>query len=64
VFYVIADALSVETPEDVYAVESKQVFVAESESPHRAHVADDADGLARVIGFGSPPVSDGHAYGE
>ncbi|WP_225333396.1 cupin domain-containing protein [Halomicrobium urmianum] len=64
VFYVIEGVLSVETPEAVYRVEPDQFFVAEPESPHRAHVAESADESARVIGVGAPPVSDGHGVEE
>ncbi|WP_436909387.1 cupin domain-containing protein [Halosimplex marinum] len=61
-FYVISGTLSVETPEETYRVEADQFFVAEPGSPHRAHVAGDADGPARVVGIGAPPVSDGHTF--
>jgi uncharacterized cupin superfamily protein len=61
-FYVISGTLSVETPEETYRVETDQFFVAEPESSHRAHVDDEADEAARVIGIGAPPVSDGHSY--
>ena len=61
-FYVISGTLSVETPEETYRVEADQFFVAEPGSPHRAHVGDEAEGPARVIGVGAPPVSDGHSY--
>lgn len=62
VFYVRSGTLSVETPEDLFRVEPGQFFVAEPGSPHRAHVADDADRQAEVVGMGAPPQSDGHAY--
>jgi len=62
VFYVLAGELSVGTPERVYAVEAGQFFVAEPESPHRAHNATDAKETLRVLGIGAPAVSDGHAY--
>lgn len=61
-FYVLEGTLSVETPDRTYRVEQGQFFVAEPESPHRAHNAADADGDARVIGVGAPPCSDGHSY--
>ncbi|MFW5974459.1 MAG: cupin domain-containing protein, partial [Natrialbaceae archaeon] len=61
VFYVVDGTLSVETPDRVYTVEAGQFFVAKPDSPHRAHVAEDADGPAEVVGMGAPPQSDGHA---
>ncbi|WP_123538821.1 cupin domain-containing protein [Halosimplex salinum] len=62
VFFVRSGTLSVETPDELYTVESGQFFVAEPGSPHRAHVADDAGEPASVLGLGAPPVSDGHSY--
>ena len=62
VFYVLSGTLSVETSEDLFRVEPGQFFVAEPGSPHRAHVADDADERVEVVGMGAPPQSDGHAY--
>lgn len=62
VFYVVEGELRVETPDREYVVERGQFFVAEPESPHRAFVADDADGTAVVLGIGAPPLDDGHAY--
>ena len=61
-FYVIEGELSVETPDRTYHVDSGRFFVAEPESPHRAHNPADADGDVRVIGMGAPPRSDGHSY--
>jgi quercetin dioxygenase-like cupin family protein len=61
-FYVVSGTLSVETPEEVYRVEAEEFFVADPGSAHRAHVADDADESARVIGMGAPPLSDGHVF--
>ncbi|MFB6308417.1 MAG: cupin domain-containing protein [Haloarculaceae archaeon] len=61
-FYVAEGELAVETPDRVYRVEQGQFFVAEPESPHRAHNPADADGTVRVVGIGAPPVSDGHKY--
>jgi len=63
-FYVLEGVLSVETPDARYRVEPGQFFVAEPESPHRAHVDESADEPARVIGMGAPPVSDGHSVEE
>ncbi|WP_226012355.1 cupin domain-containing protein [Halomicrobium salinisoli] len=63
-FYVLEGVLSVETPEAEYRVEPDQFFVAQPESPHRAHVDDNADQPARVIGMGAPPMSDGHSVEE
>lgn len=62
VFYVLDGILSVETPDDVLTVGPGQFFVAEPGSPHRAHVADDAEAECRVLGMGAPPLSDGHSY--
>jgi len=58
----LSGTLSVETPEEVFRVEAGQFFVAEPGSPHRAHVAADADESVEVVGMGAPPQSDGHAY--
>ncbi|NLV09862.1 cupin domain-containing protein [Halomicrobium mukohataei] len=62
VFYVREGQLSVETPDRTYTVDPGQFFVAEPGSPHRAHVAADADGECRLLGMGAPPQSDGHGY--
>jgi uncharacterized cupin superfamily protein len=53
-FYVDAGTLTVKTPEKSVVVESGQVFVAEPDSPHLAHVPEEADGPARVLGVGAP----------
>ena len=63
-FYVLDGRLSVETPDRVFNVEPGQFFVAEPESPHRAHNAAEADRDLRVIGMGAPSQSDGHSYEE
>lgn len=60
-FYVVEGTLAVETPDEDYTVEAGQFFVAEPESPHRAHVPSGAEPV-RAIGIGAPPVSDGHNY--
>jgi len=62
VFYVLDGVLSVETPDRTYAVDPGQFFVAEPGSPHRAHVAADAEAECRLLGMGAPPQSDGHSY--
>jgi len=62
VFHVLSGTLSVETPDDLFRVEAGQFFVAEPGSPHRAHVAADADEPVEVVGMGTPPQSDGHAW--
>lgn len=64
VFHVLDGTLAVETPEETYRVAAGQFFVAESGSPHRAHVPAGADGPAEVVGMGAPPLSDGHAWEE
>ena len=61
-FFVVSGELRVETPEREYVVERGQFFIAEPESPHRAFNDADAEENAIVIGFGAPPISDGHAY--
>ncbi len=62
-FYVLSGTLSVETPEGVRSVEADEVFVADSDSPHRAYNADDAEGPVRVLAIGAPPVEDdAHPY--
>lgn len=54
VFYVLAGALHVETPDREYVVDEGELFVAEPESPHRAYNPDDAPGTVRVLGVGAP----------
>jgi len=63
-FYVVEGTLTVETPDREYDVEAGQFFVAEPGSPHRAHVAADAEEGATVVGIGAPPVSDAHAVAD
>lgn len=62
VLYVVEGTMTVETPDDEYTVPAGDAFVAEPESPHRAYVAEDADGDARVLAIGAPKVDDVHAY--
>ncbi|WP_135821639.1 cupin domain-containing protein [Halostella litorea] len=62
VFYVVSGELSVETPEGTYVIGANEAFVVEPESPQRAHVAEDADGPARVVAVGAPAVDDVAAY--
>jgi quercetin dioxygenase-like cupin family protein len=52
-FYVVAGTLAVETPDGDYTVGPGSFFVAEPESPHRAHNPDDADATVRVVGMGA-----------
>lgn len=61
-FYVVDGELTVETPDGEKSVSAGSVFVAEPGSPHRAFVADDAPGTARVLAIGAPKVDDVHAY--
>lgn len=61
-FYVVSGTLAVETPDRDYTVGAGRFFLAEPGSPHRAHVRDDAEANATVVGIGAPPVSDGHSY--
>lgn len=62
VFYVLEGTLHVETPEDDFVVEADEAFVAEPESPHRAHNPEDADASVRTLAIGAPTVDDAHAY--
>lgn len=63
-FYVVDGRLAVETPEEEYAVDRGQFFVAEPESPHRAFNPASSEETAVVVGVGAPAVSDGHSYGR
>jgi len=53
-FYVLSGTLHVETPDEEFAVESGEVFVAEPESPHRAFNPESAADSVRVLGTGAP----------
>ncbi|AEM56016.1 cupin [Haloarcula hispanica N601] len=55
-FYVLEGTLHVETPDGEYVVSADEVFVAEPESPHRAHNPADADKPVTVLGVGAPPT--------
>jgi mannose-6-phosphate isomerase-like protein (cupin superfamily) len=61
-FYVISGRLHVETPDEEFVVEEDEVFVAESESPHRAYNPEDADESVRVLGTGAPKSDIAHPY--
>jgi mannose-6-phosphate isomerase-like protein (cupin superfamily) len=55
-FYVLDGTLHVETPDEEYVVSADEAFVAEPESPHRAHNPADADESVTVLGVGAPPT--------
>lgn len=64
VFYVLEGNLHVETPEGTVVVGTDEAFVAEPESPHRAHNPEDADASVRVLAIGAPTVDDAQPYEE
>lgn len=61
-FYVLEGTLSVRTPERTYEVGTGRVFVAEPDSPHLAHVPEEATRPARVLGVGAPLSDPGMEY--
>lgn len=62
-FYVLDGELAVETPDGEYSVAAGELFVADPDSPHRAHNPDDATAAVRVLAIGAPPVEDdAHPY--
>lgn len=61
-FYVVSGTVHVETPDEEFAVETGEVFVAEPESPHRAFTPETADSSARVLGVGAPKSDPGLPY--
>lgn len=61
-FYVLDGTLHVETPDGEYVVSADEVFVAEPESPHRAHNPADADEPVTVLGVGAPPTDIARPY--
>jgi len=61
-FYVVHGTLAVETPDREYTVEPGELFVAEPESPHRAHNPADADDPVRVVGAGAPNADIARPY--
>lgn len=61
-FYVAHGTLVVETPDGEYTVDPGEVFVAEPESPHRAHNPAAADGPVRVVGTGTPAFDIARPY--
>ena len=62
VFYVLSGAISFETPEETYRVESDEAFVVKPDHPHRGHVPEDADEAAVVLALGAPDVLDAFRY--
>jgi mannose-6-phosphate isomerase-like protein (cupin superfamily) len=61
-FYIVSGTLHVETPEGEHTVGPGEMFVAEPESPHRAHNPDDADTEVRVVGMGAPKFDIARPY--
>ncbi len=61
-FYVLDGELHVETPDGVHEVPAGQCFVADPDSPHRAHNPADAEETVEVLAVGAPAVEDAHAY--
>jgi len=62
VFFVLAGALHVETPEGEFVVEAGQAFFVDPGSPQRAYNPDDAAAPVRVLAVGAPSVDDAHSY--
>ena len=67
IFYVVEGVLHVETPEEVYQVESEQALVVEPKSPQRAFNPQGADEPVTVVAIGAPSYkvlerNDSHAY--
>ncbi|GGK67800.1 hypothetical protein GCM10009067_20150 [Haloarcula sebkhae] len=61
-FYVLDGTLHVETPDEEYVVSADEAFVAEPESPQRAHNPADADESVTVLGVGAPPTDIARPY--
>ena len=61
-FYVISGRLHVETPDEEFVVPTGETFVAEPDSPHRAHNPEDADESVHVLGVGAPKADIGLPY--
>lgn len=61
-FYVLAGALTVETPSGEYSVPADSVFVAKPKSPHRPYNPAAADAPVRVLGLGAPRYDIGRPY--
>ncbi|KAB1192937.1 cupin domain-containing protein [Haloferax sp. MBLA0076] len=62
-FYVLSGTLFVETPDETFEVSADELFVADPESPHRAHNPDDATEAVDILAIGAPAVSgDAEAY--
>ncbi|WP_396611198.1 cupin domain-containing protein [Haloferax sp. S1W] len=56
-FYVLSGTLFVDTPEETFEVPASGLFVADSESPHRAHNPADATDPVELLAIGAPAVS-------
>lgn len=61
-FYVLDGPLHVETPEDVFVIESGDFFIAEPGSPLRPHNPSDAGGSVRALLVNAPNVDDFRPY--
>lgn len=61
-FYVLGGTLHVETPDGEFMIATGEMFVAEPESPHRAHNPADADESVAVLGVGAPPTDIARPY--
>ncbi|MFY4811411.1 cupin domain-containing protein [Haloarcula argentinensis] len=61
-FYVLSGTLAVETPEKTYEVGANEAFVAEPDSPQRAHNPESATEPVRTLVVGAPAVDDVHPY--
>lgn len=66
-FYVVEGVLHVETPDEIYEVESEQALVVEPESPQRAFNPSEADEPVTVVAIGAPSYkilgrNDSHTY--
>jgi mannose-6-phosphate isomerase-like protein (cupin superfamily) len=67
IFYVVAGVLHVETPDEIYCVESEQALVVEPGSPQRAFNPRDADDSVTIVAIGAPSYqilgrNDSHPY--
>jgi mannose-6-phosphate isomerase-like protein (cupin superfamily) len=61
-FYVLAGALHVETPDETFVVGADETFVVEPEHPIRPYNPADADAPVRVLGVGAPKFDIGRPY--
>lgn len=61
-FYVISGTLHVETPGEIFEVESGNFFLVEPGNPHRAFNPAEAEGPIRVLAMGAPTDDRGQIY--